>query len=131
MTTYKSIVAQADVPNRNKRVYSKELLEKAVQDYQEKIQSKTAFGYLDNNSGLSNVSHLVTSLELKEDMLVAEIETLNTPDGKILKKLIEDNSRISFSTFGRGDGVVDDNCILAIKNYKLNYINVSFKENDI
>lgn len=49
---------------------------------------------------LSNVSHQITNLKLEENKLIADIEVLDTPQGRILKDLI--NNKFDYKPVIRG-----------------------------
>lgn len=132
---FKCILAEAGVPNKNKVVFTKEVLEKSVADYQEKIKKNQSFGHLDTPQGstltLSKVSHIVKSLEMQDDKVVAEVETIGTPNGEILNYLINNDAKLEFIPsfeMYRGCGSMNEKGELVVSNdMKLNYINISME----
>lgn len=77
-------------PNSNGRIYPKDVLEKAIQNYNEKDYK---FGELGNttttNVELQHISHKVNEVKLKDNNLCANIELLDTPSGKIAQDIIK------------------------------------------
>ena len=104
----KGIFMQANIKNRNGRVYPMEVLEKEVNRYnKEFIQRKRAFGELGHPDGptvnLERVSHIIT--ELKSDgkgNYIGEAKITDTPYGKIVKSLIDEGAQLGVSSRGMG-----------------------------
>ena len=104
----KGIFMQANIKNRNGRVYPMEVLEKEVNRYnKEFVQKKRAFGELGHPDGptvnLERVSHIIT--ELKSDgkgNYVGEAKITDTPYGKIVKSLIDEGAQLGVSSRGMG-----------------------------
>ena len=104
----KGIFMQANIKNRNGRVYPQEVLEKEVNRYnKEFIERKRAFGKLGHPDGptvnLERVSHLIT--ELKGDgkgNYIGEAKITDTPYGKIVKSLIDEGAQLGVSSRGMG-----------------------------
>jgi len=102
----RGIFQRADEANNNKRIYSKNLLEREVRGLTEAIGERRLLGELDHPTHdavkLSNVSHLVTGLRLEGKEVVGEAEILNTPAGKVAQALINDGVKIGISSRGMG-----------------------------
>ena len=101
-------------PNRNGRVYPKELWENVVNsDYvAEAINTHTFFGELDHPEerlevSLQNVSHAINNIWLESDGVYGELDILPTPQGKVVSELIDYGSEIGISS--RGSGSVNGN----------------------
>ena len=82
----KGVFMQADIKNRNGRVYPVETLAKEVGRYtKEFINKKRAFGELGHPDGptvhMERVSHLITKLAPEGANFVGEAKILNTPYG--------------------------------------------------
>jgi len=106
----------AFVPNgysRNGRFYPKELWENVINDEKTKsaLDRKLMFGCIGHPTGeytldqlleSGKVSHIVTSIEIKNNMGIAEYNILNTPSGRILNAVISAGSRLYVSTRGFG-----------------------------
>jgi hypothetical protein len=103
----KGTFLQADVKNRNGRVYPMAILEKEVGRYnKEFIQKKRAFGELGHPDGptvnLERVSHMITDLYPDGKNFVGEAKIMDTPYGKIVKNLIDEGARLGVSSRGMG-----------------------------
>ena len=104
----KGIFMQANIKNRNGRVYPMEVLEKEVNRYRKEfIDRKRAFGELGHPEGptvnLERVSHLITSLEGDgKGNYVGEAKVTDTPYGKIVKSLIDEGAQLGVSSRGMG-----------------------------
>ena len=102
-----------DVVNRNKRKYSKSLIESGVANVKPRINEGSLLGELDHPvaSNANSVARQVTVL-FKEashkfceigwdgNKLVSVLETLRTPNGEILRNLAEDGIPVGFSFRG-------------------------------
>ena len=101
------IFAQTDKKNRNGRVYPKEIMEKAVAKYdKEQIQTNRAVGELNHPEGptvnLDKVSHLIKELKFQGNDVVGKAQILDTPNGKIVKGLLDGGVQLGVSTRGMG-----------------------------
>lgn len=99
--------AKCDVPTQNGRIYSRKLYEREVSRLQEAIRRKRALGELDHPADgatkLQRASHLITALDIKPDgTVVGEAKILGTPNGQILKSLIEGGVEVGVSSRGVG-----------------------------
>ena len=98
---------QADVKNRNGRVYPMDVLQKEVTKYNKNfIQQKRAFGELGHPDGptvnLERVSHMITSLVPDGKDFIGEAKILETPMGKIVKNLMDEGAKLGVSSRGMG-----------------------------
>ena len=103
----KGIFMQADIKNRNGRVYPVQTLAKEVKRYNEQfINKKRAFGELGHPGGptvnLERVSHMITSLKPEGKNFVGEAKIMDTPYGKIVKNLIDEGAQLGVSSRGMG-----------------------------
>ncbi len=100
------IYAQANQPNRNKRIYSREVMETALEPFQVMIAEKRALGELGHPQGpvinLDRVSHLITKLEWSGNDVVGKSKILDTPNGKIVQNFIDEGIKIGMSTRAMG-----------------------------
>ena len=101
------IFMQSQIKNRNGRVYPKDVMLKEVNRYRKDfIDNKRAFGELGHPEGptinLDRVSHLITSLEEDGNDFVGRAKILSTPNGQIVKNLIDDGARLGVSSRGLG-----------------------------
>ena len=103
----KGIFMQSDIKNQNGRVYPYEVLKKQVRSFNKKfVKESRALGELGHPQGptinLDRVSHVIT--ELKEDgkNFVGKAKIIDTPNGKIVKNLLESGVRLGVSSRGLG-----------------------------
>jgi hypothetical protein len=101
------VFMQADIKNRNGRVYPKAIMEKEVNRYvKEFVEKKRAFGELGHPEGptinLDKVSHMIESLVLDGKNYVGKAKILSTPNGEIVKALINDGAKLGVSSRGLG-----------------------------
>ena len=116
---------QAEIKNRNGRIYPMPILEKEVARYnKEYIQKNRAFGELGHPDGptvnLERVSHMITKLYPDGTNFIGEAKIMDTPYGKIVKNLIDEGAKLGVSSRGmgslvpmRGAQVVKDDFYLA------------------
>ncbi len=103
----RGVFMQADIKNRNGRVYPVQTLAKEVARYNEQfINKKRAFGELGHPDGptvnLERVSHMITSLKPEGKNFIGEAKIMDTPYGKIVKNLIDDGAQLGVSSRGMG-----------------------------
>ena len=97
---------RADEENNNKRIYPKALLTREVEKLTESMNNRRLMGELDHpqhdSVKLSNVSHLITKLDVKGNEIIGEAEILNTPMGQVARALVEGGVQIGISSRGMG-----------------------------
>ena len=103
----RGIFMQADMKNRNGRVYPMAVLNKEVKRYnKEFVAEGRAFGELGHPEGptvnLDRVSHMITKLEADGKNFIGEAKLLSTPMGEIAKALIKDGGKLGVSSRGMG-----------------------------
>ena len=118
----KGVFLQAEIKNRNGRVYPFEVLEKEVDRYnKEFIDENRAYGELGHPEGptvnLDKVSHMVTSLKPDGKNFIGEAKVMSTPMGGIVKNIMDDGGKLAVSSRGMGS--------LTKKN-GANYVNDDF-----
>jgi len=103
----RGIFMQADVKNRNGRVYPMDILEKEVTKYNKNfIRENRAFGELGHPEGptvnLERVSHMITELHPDGKNFIGEAKIMDTPMGKIVKNLMDEGCKLGVSSRGMG-----------------------------
>ena len=103
----RGIFMQADIKNRNGRVYPYEVLEKEVRKYNKNfINEKRAYGELGHPDGptvnLERVSHMITKLHPDGKNFMGEAKILGTPMGNIVKNLMDEGAKLGVSSRGMG-----------------------------
>ena len=101
------VFLQADMKNRNGRVYPMETLRREVGRYSENhITSGRALGELGHPEGptvnLDRVSHKIISLKESGSNFIGKAKILGTPMGKIASSLIEEGVKLGVSSRGVG-----------------------------
>ena len=103
----KGIFMQADIKNRNGRIYPQEVLEKEVRRYnKDQINNNRAYGELGHPEGptinLERASHMITKLFPDGKNFIGEAKILSTPMGKIVENLLDDGAKLGVSSRGMG-----------------------------
>ena len=103
----KGIFMQSDIKNQNGRVYPFSVLKKEVRNFNEKyVKQDRALGELGHPMGptvnLDRVSHVITELFEDGKNFVGKAKIIDTPNGKIVKNLLESGVRLGVSSRGLG-----------------------------
>ena len=103
----KGIFMQADIKNKNGRVYPMEILQKEVKRYNEEfINEKRAYGELGHPEGptinLERASHMITALYPDGKNFIGEAKILAPPMGEIVKTLMDEGAKLGVSSRGMG-----------------------------
>ena len=101
------VFMQAEKQNRNGRVYPRDVLAKEADRYnQNYVQKNRAFGELGHPDSptinLDRVSHMITQLYPDGNNYIGKAKILDTPNGKIVKSLLEGGATLGVSTRGVG-----------------------------
>jgi len=101
------IFMQAEKKNRNGRVYPYHVLDKEVKRYnQDYVTKNRAFGELGHPDSptinLDRVSHMITKLYPDGNNIMGKAKILDTPNGKIVKSLLDGGASLGVSTRGVG-----------------------------
>ena len=111
---------ESSIKNKNGRIYSKEILVREVNDFVEsKIKKNRSMGELDHPENpqinLERVSHIIESLEMKDNVGYGCAKLIDTPLGRIAKTLVDEGIIVGMST--RGVGTLDGETVK--EDYKL------------
>jgi len=101
------IIMQGDIKNRNGRMYPKEILANEVKRYNETyVEKKRAYGELGHPAGptinLDRVSHMFTELRQDGANIVGRAKVMDTPMGKIVKNIMDEDGTLGISSRGMG-----------------------------
>ena len=123
------VFAQADMKNRNGRIYPKPIMEKAVGNYVDKQVSKgRAVGELNHPEGptvnLDKVSHKINELKFEGNDVVGRATVLDTPMGNIVKGLLDGGVQLGVSTRGMGSLMQQNNAMVVKDDFMLNAIDI-------
>jgi hypothetical protein len=101
------IFLQADIKNRNGRVYPINVMENEVQRYvREVVNANRAYGELGHPAGpqinLDRVSHIITELKRDGKNFIGKAKITETPMGNIARGLLESGAQLGVSSRGMG-----------------------------
>jgi hypothetical protein len=102
------IFAQSELRNKNGRFYPKQVMEAAVNKYcDEWVNKNRAMGELSHPENRPMVkpelaSHLITNFAMDGNNVLGKARILNTPQGQIVKGLLEGGVQLGVSTRGLG-----------------------------
>ena len=101
------IFMQADLPNRNGRMYKSNILEREVNRYNtEYVKENRAFVELGHPSGptinMERVSHMIKELKQDGNIFMGKAKIMDTPYGNIAKNFIDEGARLGVSSRGMG-----------------------------
>jgi len=103
----RGVFLEAEVRNKNKRIYPLSIVEREVKRYyDEAILTGNSVGELDHstspNIDLGKISHKIEELYMQGNQGIGVAKVLGTPNGKILKTLIDEQVKFGVSTKGVG-----------------------------
>ena len=106
-TFIEGVFMQSEAKNRNGRIYPKAIMESAVGKYvTEQVSQNRAVGELNHPEGptvnLDKVSHRITELNIEGRNVMGKALILDTPNGQIVKGLLEGGVKLGVSTRGMG-----------------------------
>lgn len=111
---------EANIKNKNGRIYPGEVLIREVEDYvNTKIKTKRSMGELDHPENpqinLERVSHVIEELYMKDNTGYGVARIIDTPMGRIAETLVKEGIVVGMST--RGVGSLDGDKVQG--DYKL------------
>jgi len=123
------VFAQAEQKNRNGRIYPRAVMEKAVSKYvAEQVSTARAVGELNHppqpTVDYKEVSHRITELRWEGDDVVGKALILDTPNGKIVKSLLDGGVKIGVSTRGMGTVVNRNGANYVNEDFVLNTVDI-------
>ena len=118
------IFLQAELKNRNNRMYPLKTLSKEVAKYDENyIQKGRALGELGHPDGpsinLDRVSHKIMSLKEDGNNFIGRAKLLDTPMGKVAKSLLDEGVKLGVSSRGMGAIRKEENCNVVMDDFML------------
>jgi hypothetical protein len=117
---FTAVLQEANRPNRNKRIYPKEVIQEAIEAAKDRIERRIFGGELDHplptsdetysmsrhvTPALKELSHIITKTWWKGNLLYGLVETTTTPSGFILAGLIYDKVGVGFSIRALSDNI--------------------------
>lgn len=117
---------QAELKNRNGRIYPLQEMSNAVSVMNENIKNYGGiFGELDHPAdrlsvNLDRVSHVITELYMDGNNVMGKMKILDTPVGQIAKTIAQ--SGVRFGVSSRGTGMVNEDS--RVSNFSLQTIDI-------
>ena len=101
------VFLQADVKNRNGRMYPMPIMEREVERYMnEVVKNNRAYGELGHPAGpqinLDRVSHMITELKKDGSNFIGKAKLTDTPMGNIAKGLLKSGANLGVSSRAMG-----------------------------
>lgn len=119
MKVYANIIS--DIPDKNGRIYPKEVLKKAIDEYQARIKNKNSIGTLgaaphEMSCKLDDAAFLIKAANLVGEKIELDVDLLDTLKGKLAKDYLERNPIVT----AVGIGTVNEHGIVQ-SDYKISY----------
>lgn len=114
------VFLQANIKNRNGRIYPMDVMEREVSRYNEEVVSKSrAFGELGHPSGptinLDRVSHIITELRRDGNNFIGKARITETPMGQIARGIMESGGQLGVSSRAMGS-LKEQNGIMVVQD---------------
>ena len=127
--TIEGVFAQAETKNRNGRIYPMQVMEPAVAKYVDTQVSKDrAVGELNHPEGptvnLDKVSHKINELKFEGNNVMGRASILDTPNGQIVKGLLDGGVQLGVSTRGMGSLVNRGGAMVVGDDFVLNTVDI-------
>lgn len=119
------IFLQANIKNRNGRIYPMEIMEPEVERYKkEYVETNRALGELGHGTGgpniiLDRVSHQIVDIWRDGDYFKAKAKLLDTPFGKIAKALVMEGIQLGVSSRALGSVIRRNGTDYVGKDFKI------------
>jgi hypothetical protein len=115
------IFMQADVQNRNGRVYPVNILQRESERYtKEAVMQNRAYGELGHPAGptinLDRVSHIIKELRQDGSNFIGKAKIMETPMGNIVKNLMNEGASFGVSTRGMGSLLENSEGIMEVQD---------------
>jgi hypothetical protein len=105
-------------PNRNGRIYSRKLVESAIEQCAKPIYVTLDTPPYENSVDIIKICGTVIEFDFQQDAVVAEIAISDTPIGKVLSTLFESGVKLELVSCGTGfvasDGTISDYSLLCL-----------------
>ena len=112
---------QAEIPNRNGRIYPIDVMDEAVSKYTNShINNNRAYGELGHPDGpqinLDRVSHIITSLRKDGNNYIGKAKLTDTPMGNIVRGLLGSGANLGSSSRGLGSLKPNKQGVMVVQN---------------
>jgi len=132
----RGVFSRVNHPNKNKRIYTEEVMKEAIEDAKVMIESRGLVGELDHppspKINVRGISHVITKLAIAPDgAVLGEAEALNTEPGRHLKELMDSHVRLGVSTRGIGSvepyrGGLGEGYVQVKPGYRMKAVDIVF-----
>jgi hypothetical protein len=114
------VFLQANIKNRNGRIYPMSVMEREVSRYNEEVIGKNrAFGELGHPSGptinLDRVSHIITELKKDGNNFIGKARITETPMGQIARGIMESGGQLGVSSRAMGS-LKENNGVMVVQD---------------
>jgi hypothetical protein len=114
------IFLQAEIKNRNGRMYPINVLENEVKRYMtEVVNNNRAFGELGHPAGpsinLDRVSHMITELKRDKNNFIGKAKITETPMGNIARGIMESGGQLGVSSRAMGS-LKEERGVMVVQN---------------
>ena len=128
-TFLEGVFMQAENKNKNGRIYTREVLTKAVDRFvNEQVITGRAVGELNHPDGpsinLDKVSHRITELKWDGNNVMGIALILDTPMGQIVKGLVEGGVQLGVSSRGMGSLEMKNGSNYVADDFMLNTVDI-------
>ena len=128
-TFLEGVFMQAENKNKNGRIYTREVLTRAVDKFvNEQVITGRAVGELNHPDGpsinLDKVSHRITELKWDGNNVMGKALILNTPMGQIVKGLVEGGVQLGVSSRGMGSLEMKNGSNYVADDFMLNTVDI-------
>ncbi len=123
-TVVRGEFARGDHATENKRLYPTKIWEGQIKRLGKAMEDRRMYGELDHpvdgRTSLQRVSHIVTTMGVKNGVVVGEAEILPTETGKQLETLLKSGCKVGVSSRGYGTTKPNDDGVDVVQeDYKL------------
>lgn len=128
----RGVFSRCDIPNKNKRIYPRTVMEEAINLIQPLIQTRALVGELDHpptpKVNVRGISHIITKLAIAPDgAVLGEAEAIDDH----LQKLMEKRVRLGVSTRGLGkvesyNGPLGEGFVMVQPGYEIKAIDIVY-----
>jgi hypothetical protein len=128
----RGIFSRCDVPNKNKRIYPRSVMEEAIEQIRPLLERRGLVGELDHpptpKVNVRGISHVITKLAIAPDgAILGEAEAIDPH----LQKLMDAKVRLGVSTRGLGKvenyrGQLGEGFVQVLPGYEIKAIDIVF-----
>ena len=128
----RGVFSRCDVPNKNKRIYPRSVMEESISVIQPLIEKRGLVGELDHpptpKVNVRGISHVITKLAIAPDgAVLGEAEAID----EHLRRLMESKVRLGVSTRGLGkvesySGSLGEGLVIVQPGYDIKAIDIVF-----